>query len=43
MYDIQRAVGHRDTGVSAGIGDWLLIRLPDGKVGFIPDDAVKQK
>jgi hypothetical protein len=29
--------------VAAGVGDWLLIRLPDGKVGFIPDDAVKPK
>ena len=29
--------------VAAGVGDWLLIRLPDGKVGFIPNDAVKPK
>jgi Bacterial SH3 domain len=29
--------------VDAGTGDWLLIRLPDGKVGFIPLNAVKQK
>jgi Bacterial SH3 domain len=29
--------------VAAGAGDWLLIRLPDGKVGFIPSDAVKPK
>ena len=29
--------------VANGIGDWLLIRLPDGKVGFIPNDAVKPK
>jgi hypothetical protein len=27
--------------VANGVGDWLLIRLPDGKVGFIPNDAVK--
>jgi hypothetical protein len=29
--------------VAAGVGDWLLIRLPDGKVGFIPNDAVKPR
>ena len=29
--------------VANGVGDWLLIRLPDGKVGFIPIDAVKPK
>ena len=29
--------------VAAGVGDWLLIRLQDGKVGFIPDDAVKPR
>jgi SH3 domain-containing protein len=29
--------------VAAGTGDWLLIRLPDGKVGFIPLNSVKQK
>jgi Bacterial SH3 domain len=28
--------------VAAGTGDWLLIRLPDGKVGFIPLGSVKQ-
>jgi hypothetical protein len=22
-------------------GDWLLVRLPDGKVGFIPIDSAK--
>jgi hypothetical protein len=33
--------GHEN--VAAGAGDWLLIRLPDGKVGFIPNDAVKPK
>ena len=32
-----------DENVAAGVGDWLLIRLPDGKVGFIPNDAVKPK
>jgi hypothetical protein len=29
--------------VANGVGEWLLIRLPDGKVGFIPNDAVKPK
>ena len=29
--------------VANSVGDWLLIRLPDGKVGFIPNDAVKPK
>jgi hypothetical protein len=29
--------------VADDIGDWLLIRLPDGKVGFIPNDALKPK
>jgi hypothetical protein len=29
--------------VAGGVGDWLLIRLPDGKVGFIPNDAVTPK
>jgi len=33
--------GHEN--VTASVGDWLLIRLPDGKVGFIPNDAVKPK
>ena len=28
--------------VTAVAGAWLLIRLPDGKVGFIPNDSVKQ-
>ena len=27
--------------VTAVTGDWLLIRLPDGKVGFIPTDSTK--
>ena len=27
--------------VTALAGDWLLIRLPDGKVGFIPTDSTK--
>ena len=29
--------------VAASVSDWLLIRLPDGKVGFIPIDAAKPK
>jgi hypothetical protein len=29
--------------VTAVEGAWLLIRLPDGKVGFMPVDSVKQK
>jgi hypothetical protein len=29
--------------VTAVAGDWLLIRLPDGRVGFIPTDLTKQK
>jgi hypothetical protein len=29
--------------VTAVAGDWLLIRLPDGRVGFIPTDSTKQK
>jgi len=29
--------------VAAGTGDWLLIRLPHGKVGFIPLDSVEQE
>ena len=29
--------------VTAVVGDWLLIRLPDRRVGFIPTDSTKQK
>jgi hypothetical protein len=29
--------------VTAVEGPWLRIRLPDGKVGFMPVDSVKQK